>query len=85
MGILPLAKGGGTLNGNSLFSLQIHGIHLCADTIFPSHIVNGVNATRVKEDAFRQCGFSTATTGNVPMKEVDTGSGTSIGVGEQHF
>jgi hypothetical protein len=42
------------LNGNALFAFQIHRVHLGADPVLAAHIVDGVDATRVKQDAFRE-------------------------------
>ena len=63
MRILPVAKGGRRLNGNALFSFQVHGIHLGADAIFATHIVNGIDTTGVKEDALCQSRFATVNVG----------------------
>eukprot|EP00977_Amphora_coffeiformis_P029461 scaffold40823_cov191-Amphora_coffeaeformis.AAC.3 len=60
MGIFPSTKRGGRLNGNSFFAFQIHGIHLGSDTILSSYVMNGVDPTRVKQDAFRERRFATA-------------------------
>ena len=58
MGILPSTKGGSGLNGNSLFAFQIHGIHLGSYPILASYVMNRVDPTRVKQDAFRECRFA---------------------------
>jgi hypothetical protein len=52
--IVPSTKGGRRLNRNTLFSFQVHGIHLGAHAVFAPDIVNGVDPTRVVQDAFRQ-------------------------------
>jgi hypothetical protein len=52
--IVPSTKGGRRLNRNTLFSFQVHGIHLGAHAVFAPDIVNGVDPTRVVQDALRQ-------------------------------
>jgi hypothetical protein len=52
--IVPPTKCGGRLNGNALFPFEVHGIHLGADTILATDIVNVLDATRIVQDAFRQ-------------------------------
>lgn len=59
MRLLPLAKGCGRLNRDSLFSFQFHAVHFCADTILATNIVNGINSSRVKQDSFGEGCLST--------------------------
>ena len=51
--LLPVAKRGGRLNGNTLFPLKFHGVHLGADGIFAPDLVDSLDATGVEEDSFR--------------------------------
>ena len=57
--VLPAAKGCSRLDGNPLFSLKIHGIHLGTNTILTADVVDGVDPARVKQNAFRQRRFTT--------------------------
>ena len=52
--VLPLAKGGGRLNSDALFTFQIHAVHFCANAIFASHLMDFVDAPRVVKDALSQ-------------------------------
>jgi hypothetical protein len=65
MRVLPSTKRRRRLNRNTLFTFQVHGIHFCPDTVFSSHVVDRANATRVKQNTFRQSGFSTV------LKEIE--------------
>jgi len=56
--ILPTTKCGSRLNGDSLFTLQIHAVHLGADSVLAAYVVNRIDATRVKQNAFRQGRFA---------------------------
>jgi len=56
--ILPATKSGSRLNGDSLFTLQIHAVHLGADSVLAAYVVNRIDATRVKQNAFRQGRFA---------------------------
>lgn len=52
--ILPSAVGGSRLNGNPLLALEVHGVHLSADTITATHLVNLVDPAGVVEDPLRE-------------------------------
>ncbi len=41
--VFPLAVGGGRLDGDPFFALEIHEVHGGADAVFALHFVNGVN------------------------------------------
>lgn len=62
MRVFPLAKGGSRLNSDTLFTFQIHTVHFGTDTIFPSHVVDGIDSPCVEQNAFRQGRFSTEMT-----------------------
>ena len=55
---LPLAKGGRGLDRNALFALQIHAVHLGADPVLPSHLVDVADSACVEENALCQRGFA---------------------------
>jgi hypothetical protein len=54
----PVAEGGGRLDGDALLTLEIHGVHLCAHGIFASHLVYGIDAAGVEEDALGDGGLA---------------------------
>ena len=61
--ILPSTKSGGRLNGNTLFTLQVHGIHFGSNSIFSAYVMDGIDATCVVENAFRQRRLATSRMG----------------------
>ncbi|KAH3680161.1 hypothetical protein WICPIJ_008374 [Wickerhamomyces pijperi] len=56
--LVPGTVGGGRLNSDTLFSFQIHGIHLGTNTISTTNIMNGFNSTSVKQHSFGECGLT---------------------------
>jgi hypothetical protein len=68
MRIVPSAKGGRRLDGNALFSFEVHGIHLGSYAILSPHIVNGVDPTSIVQDALRQSCFATGEDEREPTK-----------------
>ena len=53
------AKGGSTLNSDTLFSLEVHAVHLGSNTILAANIVNRIDSPCVKENSFGQGSFPT--------------------------
>lgn len=51
---LPGAVGGSGLDGDPLFALEVHGIHLGANTVAPAHLVDLVDPAGVVEDPLCQ-------------------------------
>ena len=47
----PVAEGGGRLDGDALFPLQVHAVHLCADCIFSADLVNVLDTAGVEQHA----------------------------------
>jgi hypothetical protein len=58
MSIFPLTKGRSTLNGDPLFSLEVHTIHLGSNAIFASYVVNRVDSSSIIENTLSQCGLA---------------------------
>jgi len=52
--VLPLAKGRRGLDSDALLPLELHGVHLRADAVLAAHVVNGVDAPGVVQDALGQ-------------------------------
>lgn len=65
---LPIGKCSRRLNSNSLLTLEIHRVHLCADGILATDFVDGVDTTGVEED--------TLCTGG--LARVDVGGDTDV-------
>ena len=55
---LPEAVRRSRLDGDAAFALEIHRVHLRADTVLALHLVNGVDALGVIEDALGEGGFA---------------------------
>lgn len=64
MRIPPSAKCCSRLNGDTLFTFQIHGVHLGSDAILASDIVDRVDPARVKQDSFCEGSLPTGTKSN---------------------
>ena len=69
--IFPATKGGRRLNCDSFFALEIHGIHFGPDPVLASDIMNGVDATRIKQDSFRQSRLATARKNKITTRVID--------------
>src|SRR5262249_33636163 len=54
---VPLAVGGGRLDGDSFLTLQVHGVHLGADARLAPDLFDLVDFSRVKEDALGKRGL----------------------------
>ncbi len=63
---LPVAVGGGRGDGDAALPLQLHGVHLGPDPVLAPHLVNGVNALGVVQDALGQGGFARIDVGADP-------------------
>jgi len=56
--VLPCGIGGSTLNGDSLFSLKLHRVHLGSDIVLATDLVNLVDTASVEQDTLGQGGLS---------------------------
>ena len=55
---VPLAVSSGAGDGDAALALELHRVHLGADTVLAAHVVNGVHAVGVEEDALGQRGLA---------------------------
>src|SRR5439155_286564 len=55
---VPHAVGRGGLNGDALLALEIHRVHLRADAVLATDLVNGVNSAGIEEDALGERGLA---------------------------
>ncbi|GKT92279.1 hypothetical protein Ct61P_10129 [Colletotrichum tofieldiae] len=51
--LLPVSERGGRLDGDALFSLEIHGVHLGADRVLAADLVDRLDAARVEQNSLR--------------------------------
>lgn len=56
--VTPACISGSRLNGDTLFSFQVHGIHLRTNTVTATDIVDFLDTAGVKEDTFGTGGFA---------------------------
>lgn len=66
--LLPVGEGSGRLDGDTLLPLEVHRVHLGADALLASHLVDGLDAARVEED----------TLGDGGLAAVDVGGDTNV-------
>ena len=52
--VLPGTVGSGRLDGDALLALEVHGVHLGADAVAATHLVDLVDAAGVVQDPLRQ-------------------------------
>jgi hypothetical protein len=58
--LFPSTEGGGRLDGDALFALQVHAVHFGPNAILSPHIVDAIDLSCVVEDPFGQGRFATA-------------------------
>ena len=56
--LLPVGKGGGRLDGDTSLSFEFHGIHLGADTIATTDLVDGLDSAGVEKNALGDGGLA---------------------------
>lgn len=61
--LLPVAESSGRLNGNSLFTLQVHRVHLGPYGVFASNFVDRLDSSGVEKNSFGNGGFATINMG----------------------
>ena len=63
LGLGPVAEGRGGLDGDTLLTLEIHGVHLGTDGILASDLVYRLDSARVEENSLSTCRFSAVDVG----------------------
>ena len=53
----PIQEGGGGLDGDPLFPLEVHGVHFGADAVLPTDVVDGLDPSAIIKDALRKRGL----------------------------
>lgn len=61
--VFPCGVGGSTLDGDSLFSLELHRVHLGSDIVLTTDLVNLVDTASVEQDTLGQGSLSRVNVG----------------------
>jgi len=65
--IAPRTIRGSRLNGNSLFALKIHRVHLGSNAVLTADFVDSMDFARIVQNALRQRGLARVMWAEIPM------------------
>jgi hypothetical protein len=68
----PVTESSGGLNGNTLLTLKIHGIHLGTDAVTPADLVDSLDTTGVEKDSLGTGGLAAVDMGLRKYISLDT-------------
>ena len=60
---LPRTVGSSRLNGDTFFPFKIHRVHLGTNVITASHLMDGLDSTRVEKHTLSECGLTRVNVG----------------------